>query len=264
MKKRHLLLSAALAVFLVTVYAGSHRPSVGVSVPADDPLSRGGRLYDKWWAELRLPEPTDTHPAYPASGAKRGSDTWRCKECHGWDYRGRDGAYRKGSHFTGIKGIRDYDGGDPAAVLRILTDDTHRYQQVMGPRALELIAGFVVQGQIDMARHIDPQSGEVSGADLRHGRELFNHNCARCHEEDGRYQNFSGDPADPEYVGTVAKSNPWEAWHKIRNGHPGSQMPMGPAMMGRWRHNEAMPPFRSLHATDQLAILAYARTLPAK
>ena len=26
-----------------------------------------------------------------------GSDTWRCKECHGWDYMGVDGAYAGGS-----------------------------------------------------------------------------------------------------------------------------------------------------------------------
>lgn len=248
----------------VAGYAGSQRPFGNWNVPEDDPLSHGGRLYDKWWAELRLPEPNTTNPAYPDAGVKRGADTWRCKECHGWDYRGRDGAYAKGSHFTGIKGIRGYAGGTPAEVLKILADANHGYDRIVPPQALEYLAGFVVNGQIDMTGYIDNASKLIIGADLNRGKTLFNQNCARCHDEDGRYENFSANPAEPEFVGTVAQNNPWETWHKIRNGHPGSVMPMGHAMRGRWRHNESMPPFRSLTIADQLAILAYARTLPVK
>lgn len=254
-----------LLCMLATSAAGlAQHPFGSWQVPADDPLSRGGRLYDKWWTELDLPKPHSTHPAYPASGNKSGADTWRCKECHGWDYRGRKGAYGKGSHFTGIKGINAYAGGNSSEVLRILSDDNHHYQTVLPPQALHLLADFVTGGQVDMARYIDTASGNVPTADLRHGQTLFKKNCARCHDEDGRYQNFSGDPTKPEFIGTVAQNNPWETWHKIRNGHPGSVMPMGPSMMGRWRHNEAMPPYRSFSLEEQLAILAFARSLPAR
>ncbi|MFO7593663.1 MAG: c-type cytochrome [Pseudomonadota bacterium] len=256
----------ALLLMLLTVssYAGSSRPVVDQSVPADDTVSHGGRLYDKWWTELGMPEPTTTHPAYPDSGAKRGADTWRCKECHGWDYRGSDGAYAKGSHYTGIKGIRDYEGADPAAVLRILSNANHQYSQFLAPEALEYLSEFVISGQVDMAGHIDAESKKVIGGELKRGEALYENNCARCHGEDGRNLNFSGNPDDPEYVGTLARGNPWESWHKIRNGHPGSAMPMGPGMMGRWRPNESMPPFRSLSLEEQLAILTYTRSLPAK
>lgn len=264
MKSRFVFVFIALSIVALSGQAVSQRPVGNWDVPEDDAISHGGRLYDKWWSELGLPEPTTTHQAYPAAGGKSGADTWRCKECHGWDYRGREGAYRKGSHFTGIKGISAYAGGDPAAVLQILGDANHQYQQVLVPQALEYLAGFVVNGQVEMDKYIDGESGEVIGGDLKRGKALFDKYCARCHDEDGRYQNFSGDPANPEYVGTVARENPWEAWHKIRNGHPGSRMPMGPGMMGRWRHNEAMPPFRSLSIDEQLAILAYARSLPVE
>lgn len=68
-------------------------------------IAAGGRIYDNWWEALDREEPEGTNPAYPASGKQEGPATWRCKECHGWDYQGADGIYRQGSHFTGIKGV---------------------------------------------------------------------------------------------------------------------------------------------------------------
>jgi len=35
--------------------------------------------------------------ATQSSNTRSGKDTWRCKECHGWDYMGVDGAYGSGS-----------------------------------------------------------------------------------------------------------------------------------------------------------------------
>ncbi|MFQ5408280.1 MAG: hypothetical protein ACE5FI_07670, partial [Anaerolineales bacterium] len=68
-----------------------------------DPL-RGGLLYDKWWVPLGLDQPEDDHPLWATqdSNTRSGKDTWRCKECHGWDYQGVDGAYGGGSHMTGF------------------------------------------------------------------------------------------------------------------------------------------------------------------
>ena len=70
-------------------------------------IAEGGRLYDKWWAEYNLEKPSTTHPAYPKAGKKTGASTWRCKECHGWDYVGKDGRYSSGSHYTGFEGVWD-------------------------------------------------------------------------------------------------------------------------------------------------------------
>jgi len=70
-------------------------------------LVRGGLLYDKWWKINGEPEPTETYAWYPTEvGSQTGSTTWRCKECHGWDYKGNEGAYESGSsHYTGIDGL---------------------------------------------------------------------------------------------------------------------------------------------------------------
>jgi mono/diheme cytochrome c family protein len=70
-------------------------------------LSGGGILYDMWWAVTGADEPTGDHPLWATqnTNTRTGPDTWRCKECHGWDYRGADGAYGSGSHFTGFVGV---------------------------------------------------------------------------------------------------------------------------------------------------------------
>jgi len=69
--------------------------------------SRGGQLYDNWWkTTIDTEKPKKDHPLWKeqSTNKRSGYDTYRCKECHGWDYRGKDGAYGKGSHYTGFKG----------------------------------------------------------------------------------------------------------------------------------------------------------------
>ena len=112
-------------------------------------IAEGGRLYDKWWEEYDLNKPSTTNPAYPASGKKKGAATWRCKECHGWDYQGRRGAYGKGSHFTGIKGIDAYAGREPNLIVNILKNDLHNFDEVMLDYGLLRVAQFVSKGQVD-------------------------------------------------------------------------------------------------------------------
>ncbi|MFN3078124.1 MAG: c-type cytochrome, partial [Alphaproteobacteria bacterium] len=204
--------------------------------PSDDWLvAYGGRLYDHWLEALEQSPPKGTHPAYPRTAKQKGPDTWRCKECHGWDYKGAEGRYAQGSHATGIKGIRAMDGGDPARVVQILRDDTHRFTEKMIPaKAAERLALFVTRGQLDMDAIIEPASGRFKGDPAR-GKGPYQNLCAVCHGHDGKAQNF-GNPREPEYLGTVAKDNPWELLHNARNGHPGTPMPasrwIDPAMLG--------------------------------
>jgi len=58
----------------------------GVFVTEAWRIREGGRIYANWADELGSELPGTTHPAYPAAGKKKGKTTWRCKECHGWDY----------------------------------------------------------------------------------------------------------------------------------------------------------------------------------
>ncbi|MDH5184050.1 MAG: c-type cytochrome [Gammaproteobacteria bacterium] len=238
-------------------------------------IAEGGRIYDKWWVEMELSKPTTTHSAYPKAGKQTGANTSRCKECHGWDYRGREGAYSKGSHFTGIKGIQAYSGGSENKVFEILKDKNHQYDKVMLDGALKTVAKFVVHGQIDMAKYIDAKSKKVNG-NARKGKTLFRDNCADCHNKDGRAFNLAHDDGVTEYIGTIANKNPWETLHKVRNGHPGAEMTMskmhsgggmGMGMgMGRsWRVGDEMPAMLTeLNEQQQVDLLTYLQALPKK
>ena len=183
-------------------------------------IARGGQLYDNWAKVLGKELPAETHPAYPTSGKQKGTATWRCKECHGWDYKGADGAYGKGSHYTGIKGLRAMVGADPKAIVKIISDDNHRYTEAMiGRHEMEKLALFVSLGQIDMDQHIDRATRKSRGESGR-GAPTYETICAVCHGFDGKALNFRA-PEDPEYVGTIARENPWEFMHKVRFGQPG-------------------------------------------
>ncbi|MEZ5658599.1 MAG: c-type cytochrome [Burkholderiaceae bacterium] len=230
-----------------------------------DPIARGGRGYDKWWAEYGLAEPKQTHPSYPAIGKAKGSGTWRCKECHGWDYLGRDGAYKAGSHATGIIGIRAAAGKTAGEIEKTLTDQTHRYGELLPAEALGQIARFVSEGQIDMSTSIGADRAAMGNA--HNGRQTFEAQCSACHGNDGREIDFNAGGDKPEFVGTLARDNPWEALHKLRNGQPGESGPgqSSAAAARRHHHHWVMPPMRErLTVQQQADLLAHLQSLPAK
>ncbi|HYH17465.1 MAG TPA: c-type cytochrome [Azospirillum sp.] len=211
-------------------------------------IARGGRLYDTWYKENHREAPAGIHPAYPIALADgvQARTTWRCKECHGWDYRGKDGAYGPADdgsegHNTGIVGIRGMAGRDPAAVIAVLGDDRHRYAGLLSVRDMADLAVFVTQGQVDMDRYIDRYTKAVRG-DAQGYAQHYQTICATCHGPDGR-QIRTMPP-----LGRIARDDPWRALHGMLNGHPG----------------EAMPPLRSLPEETAAGILAHAQTLPIR
>lgn len=209
-------------------------------------IDRGGVLYDKWYGVLGKEAPKETHPAYPKAGKQKGEATWRCKECHGWDYKGASGVYGKGGRYTGIMGIRNMTYASENAIVAILKGKTHGFGQLIPEKDLETLAHFVAHGQNDVDIYIDRATKKVNGNPAR-GERIFQTTCARCHGSDGKQVNFKT-AADPEYIGTVANENPWEALHKIRFGQPG--VPMISML--------------AFDIKDHVDILAYIQTLPQK
>jgi thiosulfate dehydrogenase len=189
-------------------------------VETDSSIARGGLLYDNWAKVIGAKPPAAPNPAYPKSGKYRGKEgaDYRCKECHGWDYRGKEGAYASGSHATGIKGIRALANAKPEKILAVLQDERHGYQKLLKKQDLADLASFVAHGQLDMDRYIDRKSKKAKG-DAKRGAAYYNTVCAKCHGFDGK------DQSDAEPIGTVARDNPWEMLHKILNGQPAEEMP---------------------------------------
>jgi len=237
-------LIAWLAVIICTAAIAITIP-LTVAAQADEVESsyaRGGLLYDKWFKVVGAENPKDTHPAYPSAGKKKGGDTWRCKECHGWDYKGKDGAYSGGSHFTGIKGVDGMAGADPAKIVAILKNETHALAGKMEDDDFQDLAMFVSKGTIDTDRYIDAAAKMPKGGDVDKGAAIFNTTCARCHREDGKR------PKDMEKALGAQMGNPWEVMHKITNGHPGQNMPA----------------FRVFGPQVAVDVMTYIRTLPKK
>jgi len=203
--------------------------------------ARGGQLYDKWYAEIGAEKPTASHPLYPADKkyADEPKSNWRCKECHGWDYRGAQGAYSSGSHATGIKGIDGAAGRDLQEIIALLKDERHGYGDLLGNDDLNDLAMFVSAGQIDMDPFIDRATKQPKGGDGERGAAYFNTLCANCHGKDGKL---------PKGMKPFAKQmgNPWEVMHKILNGQP----------------DEEMPALRALDRQIVVDIMSHMTTLP--
>ena len=204
----------ALALIVMTTSVGI------VAAEIESSLARGGRLYDKWFAEIGSDIPEGAHPSYAPEGkyyGKKGSDH-RCKECHGWDYKGRDGAYAEGKHFTGIKGINGMAGADTTMIVEVLKDQTHGFDDNLSDRDLSDLALFVKRGQLSLDRYIDRQTKAPKGS-KENGEAYFNTICARCHGKDG------SQPKEMKKTLGKQMGNPWEVMHKILNGQPDSSMP---------------------------------------
>jgi mono/diheme cytochrome c family protein len=224
-------------------------------------IKRGGRLYDEWWAVPGVKDPTEpgTNPGYAkTTGTQTGSVTWRCKECHGWDYRGKDGAYAMGSHATGAPGLLGVPQSDEPDELfgAIKNGKANTAMSAFGShlsdRDIWDLVKFIKDGMIDISSLINASTKKPVSANASQGAPLFAGTCAltSCHGADGKAVNF-GTAAEPEFVGTVAADNPWEFFHKVRAGQPGTDMPSA-LTDTRWSVQQIMD------------VLAHAQTLPTQ
>ena len=215
------------------------------SVSADEIVSniaRGGMLYDRWYAVIGQANPEQSHPAYPKDKkyAEKPGSNWRCKECHGWDYQGKDGAYASGKHATGIIGIQGMKGASPSKIISVMKDETHRYGGRMRDEDFYDLALFVSKGQVDMDQYII-RATKMPKGDKEKGETYFNTICAKCHGKDGL------SPKEMKPFG-AQMGNPWEVMHKILNGQPDAEMPA----------------LRALPFQVTVDIMAYMTGLPAK
>ncbi|MEK7353018.1 MAG: c-type cytochrome [Chloroflexota bacterium] len=265
-----LILLAVVALGL-TLLAACSQPATTPTTPTPAPpaaqpatppppsaatIATGGKLYDNWMKTAGVATPEGNSPLWAGqtTNKRTGADTWRCKECHGWDYKGKDGAYGKGSHLTGFPGV--YGAATTKTVVELTAtlkgsaNANHNFSTYLKDDQISALAAFLKAGAIlDETQYIDYATKKPKSADAAKGKQLFESVCAACHGTDGKTLNF-GSAEAPEYVGTHALDNPWEFIHKVQFGQPGAGMPSGVEQQ------------RSVQ--DAVNILAHAQTLPAK
>lgn len=219
-------------------------------------ISRGGQLYDNWWkTTTNTDKPEADHPLWKTqtNNKRSGYSTYRCKECHGWDYLGKDGAYGKGSHYTGFVGVygvsQKMSMKELEVALKGATNKDHDFSKYISNDDISDLALFMKKGLTDTNKYVKIDGTPTKG-NYNIGKNLFMNNCTHmCHGGDGTTINF-GDKEKPEFIGTVANKNPWELIHKVRMGQPGTKMPS--ALINRWSEE------------DISNILTFARTLPTE
>lgn len=231
---------AVIGIGIVALAAASW----AVSAETESSIARGGRLYDKWYKVVGAEKPTTSHPAYPSDKkyAKKPGSNWRCKECHGWDTMGKDGAYSQGKHSTGIVGVNGMAGADPGKVIAVIKDDTHGFAGKLSDQDLADLANFITKADVNYNDYIDPATKKMKGGNAEKGAAYYNTVCANCHGING---------TEPKDMGkTLAKQmgNPWEVMHKILNGQPA----------------EEMPALRAFDRQIVVDIMAHIATLPTK
>jgi thiosulfate dehydrogenase len=214
-------------------------------------IAKGGLIYDNWSNVIEgATAPTDNQPLWTlqTTNTRKGNDTWRCKECHGWDYRGKDGAYGKGSHLTGFPGVYDASLSKTKAqlkdVLKGKADSRHNFTSALGEAGLNDVVNFLKEGVVDQTKYIDSSTKKAIGANAANGLKLYSGTCVACHGTDGKQILFDGKNS----LGFLANDNPWETLHKIRFGHPGSAMPSG--VVTGWS------------IQDTVDVLGHSQTLP--
>lgn len=260
MKNAILLGQLIILISSLALGCGSteQRLAAGVPPPVNrESIARGGLLYDMWWRVVPgASEPKSDQPLWSlqTTNKRKGSVTWRCKECHGWDYKGKDGAYGSGSRYTGFPGVWDASQKKSAeeltAILRGSPNDKHDFSSVLRPTDIADLVNFLKNGLVDMRRYVDYKTRKPIGGDAGRGKTVYAI-CGACHGPDGKKLNF-GTEQNAEFVGTVARANPQEFLHKIMVGQPGSDPAMPPTLVMGW-------------SIDQmLDVLAYSQTLPEK
>ena len=222
---------------------------------AGDDVTAGAQLYDKWFARLGVSAPEGDHPIWErqSSNTRSGPETWRCAECHGWDYQGAAGAYGTGSHYTGFPGVFVLAGRlseeEIIGHLNGEIDPLHDFSGVMDDNSIRQLAVFLKEGLVDDSEFIDPVSLKALGGNVDNGKRLFETVCAACHGTDGQTLVIKSEGTD-QGLGDVASRDPFRFLHRSRFGVAGVAMPIGREL--GWS------------VEDSRDVLAYAQTLPQR
>lgn len=209
---------AALFLILLLIFCNSLTVAGTPETYLNADRILGGILYDNW-PKFKKVVLTDTHPLYPSAARLKGADTWRCNECHGWDYLGKDGRYGRGYYYTGIKGIFDARHKEPLELYSALTnkEGSHNFTGHLAEDELWALVKFIRSGQMNYREMLGP-GGDIKGDPVK-GRPLYYRKCENCHGSDGDKIFIEEHIEGLHGLGWESNSSPDEVIHKIRFSH---------------------------------------------
>ncbi|HSM25017.1 MAG TPA: hypothetical protein VK856_09165, partial [Anaerolineaceae bacterium] len=161
-----------------------------------NPISLGAQIYDDWTSVVvDAPLPVGNHPIWSrqTNNTISGIDTWRCVNCHGWDYQGKEGAFGFGPYSTGFPSILEASGESSVYLVGALSggsDAQHDFSSLMSEEELESVVSFIQTEVIDDNQYIDIFTRKVIDGNLSNGKEKYEAACASCHGEDGTQATF--------------------------------------------------------------------------
>lgn len=228
MKKEIYFTLILAAISLFSVGCGSD-PTVATAT-ADQ--ARGGQLYDKWITVKTVTLPTTMTDKTGATITNTAVHDFRCKNCHGWDYKGTAGlygptyqnkAYAAAVNFVGTTKteaqladtIKNGGTGMPAFGAQLTDTD------------IADLTKFLKEGVYDTSSYITLDATKAkkyvlaAGASASAGDTLFASKCAGCHGATGETLQLDSGTLN---VGSHTRQNAYEDNHKIKFGHPGSIM----------------------------------------
>lgn len=217
----------------------------------------GGRLYDKFYSEATFTGTFD--PATDKITDNAGTEVpnprivggeshnYRCKECHGYDYKGalgfngpdradRTRAFLASSDLLAATTTLTRDQIIDKIALGGTGDNMPMYGAIMSAANIAAIADHLVQLRagtkagpddvLELLATTNTNSGGKfhavkTGGDTTNGDTLIGNKCAACHGANGTQEPLDGG----EYsLGSMVRAMPAEGYHKALNGNPGTYM----------------------------------------
>ncbi len=226
-------------------------PTSGQQEILGDPV-RGGQLYVAWDVVIGLERsPVTMHPLWPQNAVEASTRrTWRCVNCHGWDYRGAEGltlaSVVKNSDYPSLYRFTGESQDNIIAWLNGENDPRHDFSALLSETDLLDLSVFLSTSLLAPELIADLKSRTVQGT-VEVGSALYQEWCYDCHGAEGERVNF-GSAKTPIFMGDLAWQNPWRIAHVVRFGHILINMP--PAEQA------------GISFSQQIDLLAYSQTLP--
>jgi len=238
-----LVVCTVLPLWGVPAHAADAAGPMGLSkkraVPQQWAESIGAQLYDDWPQAMLQVGPFVRHPLWRGARNALARETWRCVNCHGWDFRGSDGVGGDLGPVPGVPGLRGLVGADRDTIRTLVRADRHGFaQQPLNVEALDYLVSFLARGQRETVE-LASRANEL-GADRVEGGQRYATVCQLCHGPQGDLLNL-GTERVPETISSLARRMPWKFLHAVRFGHGG-----------------VMPSFVTLDEKEFLNLLVYA------